>query len=165
MALTPAQRLANSLRSPVLRDTPPEWEAVPPEQAALLRPKGGIYTLDQHRQLEAIARKRWFLLRNTGPEGKAWRCTRCHRVHEYFTLHCIERPYNGLTYAVGIMAERLGPDVDYFSVALGAIVPISREAARARYERLRALGYSAAELLGTGAPAAYTAEERRALLG
>jgi hypothetical protein len=152
-------------RALILADTPPEWQALEAEAIALLRPALGLLTPAQAAQLARVQRSRWFLLRNRGKEGYAFRCGRCGAVHEYFTLHCIERPFNGLTQVVGVLTQRLGPkDTDFFSVALGAIEPIERDRARQTYERLRLLGYPPADLLGTG-PAPYSRAERELLLG
>lgn len=136
------------VRSPILDDLPSEWNAVDSETLRLLMPRGGIYTPDQARIFDRIAAARWFLLRNTGPDGCAWRCRRCRRIHDHFTLHCVERPFNGLTHALGVMAERIGPELVFSTVALGAIDPITRDKAKALYERLRGLGYGRKDLLG-----------------
>lgn len=136
------------VRSPVLDDLPSEWNAVDEETLRFLRLRGGVYTPEQAAIFDRIARARWFLLRNTGPGGCAWRCKRCKGIHAHFTLHCVERPFNGLTHALGVMAERVGPELVYSSVALGAIDPITRAKAKGLYERLRGLGYGRRELLG-----------------
>src|SRR5215210_6019374 len=42
----------------------------------------------------------WFLLRNNGEAGERWTCGRCQAKHEYFTLQCLPRPWNGLVEAL-----------------------------------------------------------------
>lgn len=136
------------LRGIFLADNPVEWAVTSQETALLLRPKHGVFTPAQDKMLRQIAAKRWFLIRNNGPQGERWRCKRCGQVHPYFTLHCRHRPFNGLTHALGILKERVGPDMVLSAVALGSVEPITRERAQKLFEDLRGYGYSRLELLG-----------------
>lgn len=136
------------LRSPVVAIDPREWPTVPPEQLALLIPANGIYTLEQARIIRQIAATRWFLLRNNGPQGERWACSRCHGIHEFFTVHCLPVPMNGLTHALGLLSERVGDDLVFSCLELGAIEPVRREYALQLYEKLRGLGYTREQLLG-----------------
>lgn len=159
------------LRQPLLADNPGEWADVPEPLRRFLIPRNGVYSVAQAEALATIARARWFFLRNRGPEGYAFRCKRCGRIHDYFTLHCVERPFNGLTQTLALLVERVGelPDggpqrEDYCGVALGAIVPITRDRARANFARLVQLGYPPHELLGLGA-APYSAADMALMRG
>jgi hypothetical protein len=123
--------------APVLPDLPPEWDAIPPEILARLAPRGGILTPAQRRELDRIARARWFLIRNEG----SWRCRRCGAVHAYLTWGCVERPWNGLNEVVGLLRQVEGRDLTLSGVRFGTIVPITEVQARALIERMRARGY------------------------
>lgn len=154
-----AQPASWDLYQPVLADAPSEWGAVAPEVLEALRPTRGYYTLRQDAMLKRIAAGRFFLLQNRGPKGQAWRCGRCKGIHDYFTLHCIERPYNGVTHAIGHLEQRIGRDFVLDAVELGAIQPISQARALKAYSDLRALGYSPEHIFGgpsvTSAPQPY----------
>lgn len=154
------------VRSPFIKDLPSEWPQLDPAVAAILTPVGGIYTRDQAEALETIARSRWFFLRNHGrSEGYSYRCANCKQIHDFFSLHCIARPFNGLTQAVGLLAQQITErDTDYLTVALGAIEPITAARARRHYTLLRDLGYPPRELLGQGG-AAYSEAELRLMEG
>ena len=142
------QSMNLDVRSIILPDNPVEWKAVDLEALRALRPKNGLYTPDQDRMLRSIAAKRWFFLKNDGPKGQAWRCRRCKQLHKYFTLHCIERPFNGLSHLLGTFVERVGDDDVWSAVELGVIEPITRERALAAYRELRLLGYSDVQIFG-----------------
>lgn len=140
---------------------PPEWGTVEPELLARLLPRAttaveaggrtavfdttGIVTPEQHRQILAIARGRWFLLRNDGPELERLTCGRCKRKHEYFTLACVERPFHGLQEIVGLLRRQAG-DTGAFDallgryVRLGTIEPITRKKALQLGKRIEGRG-------------------------
>jgi hypothetical protein len=127
------------LMAATMPDLPPQWETVEPDVLATLRPEGGIYTPQQHAALKRIAGRRWFLIRaNT---GLASRCRECQQVHTYLTLGCVELPFNGLTEVIGLFDRYQGRDRVIDAVALGDIVPITRDEARTLYGRIRARGY------------------------
>jgi hypothetical protein len=52
----------------------------------------------------------WFLLRNNGEAGERWRCSLCNRQHDYFTLRCIPRPWNGLVEALFAFMQTVPDD-------------------------------------------------------
>lgn len=135
-------------RLPFLKDQPSEWPVLTPEEREILRPRAGIYTMPQVALMERIARTRWFLLRNDGPQGERWRCGRCHAIHSHFTMHCVPAPMHGLTQAVGLLVERVGKDDVFACLELGAIDPISATYAKTLYAQLRGLGYPAQVILG-----------------
>lgn len=118
-------------------DAPPEWAAIPAELLARLAPRGGILTPWQRRELDRIARSRWFLIRNEG----GYRCRRCRAVHAYLTWGCVERPFNGLNEVVGLLRQAEGRDLTLSGVRFGTIVPISETKARELIERMRARGF------------------------
>lgn len=122
-------------------DLPPEWAELPAELIDALTPKNGLYTPAQMRQLTALAKGRWFLLRNDGPSGERWPCKRCGRLHSFFTLGCVARPFNGLQSIVGLIRQRDGPDVAWSSVALGSIVPIPADKARDLLAEIQGRGF------------------------
>jgi hypothetical protein len=136
------------VRSIVLPENPAEWPVVDAETRQLLTPKNGLYTPEQVRLIRQLAARRWFFLKNTGPHGEAWRCGRCKQLHDYFTLHCIERPFNGLSHLLGVMRQRIAEDDVFSAVELGMVEPITRERALAAYERLKGLGYSKVDVFG-----------------
>lgn len=136
------------LRSVVLPDNPREWPELPPEQRALLRPANGIYRPDEVKILDNLARRRWFLLRNDGPQGERWRCRYCKGIHPFFTLSCVPVPMNGLTHVLGVMCERIAADDIYSAVALGMVEPLSLAYAGRLYEKLKGLGYRHEQIVG-----------------
>ena len=137
------------VRNPILDDLPAEWRPVDAETLRMLRPRNGLSTPEQARMFDRIAAARFFLIRNTGAtEGYAFRCRRCKQIHAHLTTHCIERPFTGLSHVLGVLSERMGPEIVFSGVALGAIDPITRERAKVLYERLRGLGYTRRQLFG-----------------
>lgn len=136
------------LSAPILADNPSEWPVADAETLALLRPSNGIFTIEQDKALRRISAARWFLLRNDGPSGQAWRCGRCGLLHDFFTLHCRPRPYNGLTHAIGTLVERIGPEQIFSAVEIGTVEPITVERAFLLYHDLRGYGYSREQILG-----------------
>jgi hypothetical protein len=52
----------------------------------------------------------WFLLRNNGEAGERWRCSRCNGKHEYFSLQCLPRPWNGLVEALFAFIQTVPDD-------------------------------------------------------
>lgn len=83
MTLDPA-----SLHAPNL---PAEWQ-LPDALRERFFPGKIVYTADELAEIERIINARWYLIRN---EIGAT-CGRCGKVHPYLTLHCLERPFNGL---------------------------------------------------------------------
>lgn len=149
--------MTGMLLDPYLRDLPSEWEAVPPEILERLVPRSvtrvvspdgvehffdtrGIITPVQEREIQRIARARWFLLRNDGGHGERLRCGRCGGRHAYFTLACIERPFHGLEEIVGLIRKIEGRDLVFDAVRLGTIEPITRKRALRLQARIRAKG-------------------------
>lgn len=138
-------------RLPVLPDMPPEWGEVPEEILEMIIPRRmtvidgvetntrGILTPDQARKLDEIAAGRWFLLRNDGPTGYRLRCANCGRKHLYFTLACIERPFNGLQQIVGLMRQydAAKNEVGLDCVRLGTIEPITAKKALKLRQKIR----------------------------
>lgn len=71
-----------------------------------------IQTPDQVAKREQILQNSFFLLRQ-GELGEVLRCTRCNTKHQYFTLMCVERPFDGLKeglYAYWYHAGRYGTE-------------------------------------------------------
>jgi hypothetical protein len=83
--------------------------AAVPDVAALVRSLGFLTPAEAAR-LDALERAAWVLVRNDG--GERWRCDPvkggCGRKHEYFTLHCIPRPWPGLTHGLFAYWSNLG---------------------------------------------------------
>lgn len=156
-----------NLRSVALPVNPHEWPVIDQEVARTLRPRNGIFTVAQDQTLQKLARSRWFILQNRGPKGYAYRCTRCKRIHDYFTLHCIERPMNGMTSVIGLMRERMDEETIWSAVELGAVVPIDAARAKRLFVQLHGLGYTAQDLLGSSIAltARYNRQELRHILG
>lgn len=72
---------------------PPEWDDVDRDLWERIKPdKYGLRTHEQKKIIDRIRAARWLLLRN---DHRA-RCGRCNQIHEYITMGCIERPFNGL---------------------------------------------------------------------
>lgn len=136
------------LRAPDLADNPAQWPTLTAEERALLRPRNGIYLPEAAAILDKLALGRFFLLRNDGPHGERWRCKYCHELHPFFTLSCVPVPLNGLTYALGLLCERLDQDDVYSAVAIGTIEPLDLAYARRLYDKLRGLGYTRLQILG-----------------
>lgn len=139
-------------RQPLLADNPAEWPDVPEAlRGVLLRPNP-VMDGATRAALDRLLRARWFFIRNRGNQGESYRCARCKRIHDFFTLHCIPRPFNGLTQVVMLLEQR-GADpqeTDYYAKVLGMVEPITRARARAHFRQLVLLGYPADELLGAG---------------
>jgi hypothetical protein len=135
------------LRAPELADNPAQWPTLTPEERAILRPRNGIYSPQAAAILDRLALGRFFLLRNDGPHGERWRCKYCKGIHPFFTL-CVPVPLNGLTYALGLLCERLDRDDVYSAVAIGTIEPLDLAYARRLYDKLRGLGYTRLQILG-----------------
>lgn len=144
----------------ILPNQPREWETIPPELLAALTPQvidrvtdqwGKVhyfhpvrcFTPEQTRQIDAIARGRWFLLRNIWRQQCYNRKTGrgCRQIHDYFTFGCVERPFNGLTEIIGLLRQRSGHEVTFSGMALGDIEPITAEKARALMDAMAAKGY------------------------
>lgn len=123
--------------SPVLRDMPPEWDAVEAELLTKLVPRYGIYTPWQYEQLERIAKSRWYLLRNDGPVAAPARCRRCGARHAYYTTACVERPLHGLQDLMAVVRRVVGMDVLIESIPLGTIEPISAGEAAQLWRRIQ----------------------------
>ena len=136
------------LSMPVLADNPAEWPVVDAETLAMLRPRNGIFTPAQDKVMRRISASRWFLLRNDGPSGEWWPCSRCHGYHPFFSLHCRPRPYNGLTHAIGTLIERVGPEQIFSAVEIGTVEPVTVEYAFKLYADLRGFGYTREQILG-----------------
>lgn len=148
----------------VLPDVPPEWDVLPRELLAAIKPQtisqvtdqfGKVhyfrpitcFTPEQTRQIDAILAGRWFLLRNIW----SWKCYNrktgkgCKQVHRYFTWGCVERPFNGLTEIVGLMKKEReharARDLEFSGLALGDIVPITPHKAQELIDRMTMRGY------------------------
>lgn len=52
----------------------------------------------------------WFLVRNNGEAGERWPCRHCGSKHDYFTLCCLPRPWNGLVEALFAFVETVPDD-------------------------------------------------------
>lgn len=71
-----------------------------------------VQTPEQVAEAEKLKRNQFFLLRQ-GELGEVLRCTRCNTKHTYFTLMCVERPFDGLEdglYAYWYHAGRYGQE-------------------------------------------------------
>lgn len=104
-------------------ERPPEWQAVPDEIRRRLVAARGFYLPEEARLLDRILRADWLLLRN----AHRFRCGRCNGVHDYFTLQCVERPFNRLSALGGLIRQQPEGTRDLLldGLSLGAIVPIS----------------------------------------
>jgi hypothetical protein len=150
-------------RQLVLPDAPKEWGKVPAEILARLLPKrtttyldskgephtfytAGVVTPEQRREIDRIAKSRWFLLKNDGPLNTKLRCMRCGQRHEYFTLACVERPFHGLQQIVLLLEKQArgnGAVLDALFaeyVQVGVIQPITRHKAMQLADAIRAKG-------------------------
>lgn len=136
--------LRNSdLLRPVLPDTPPQWQEVPAELAARLRPARGFLLPEEARLLDRILAADWLLLKNT----HGFRCGRCSAVHAYLTAMCQERPFNRLSAIWGLIQERPDDERDLLisGIGLGTIEPISEAEARKLAWKIRFRGGRLAE--------------------
>lgn len=147
----------------VLPDRPPQWPDLPPPLRAALNAGGGtiwhrsgcVATLrgphDLHyrcvadcpvRLMRETLARRWFLIVNDAVPGYRPECGRCGVKHQYMTLMCIERPFNGLTEVIAkIRQPRIeGPDRITEGFRLGALVPIKAIEALVLKEKIRAKG-------------------------
>lgn len=87
----PEQRLNPRTLNPA--EIPAEWDDIDKDLAMRLRQNEyGLRTKEQWQIIKQIRAARHLLLRN---DHRA-RCGRCGAIHEYITLGCIERPFNGL---------------------------------------------------------------------
>lgn len=86
----------------------PEPTPLRPQQdvSALVRALGFL-TDDEGKQLDALAAAQFVLVRIDG-QGERWRCSRCNAKHTHFTLHCIERPFRGLTHGLLAYWQNVG---------------------------------------------------------
>lgn len=69
-----------------------------------------VQTPEQTLEAEKLLANKFFLLRQ-GEMGEVLRCKRCNTKHTYFTLMCVERPFDGLKeglYAYWFHAGRYG---------------------------------------------------------
>ncbi len=55
-----------------------------------------VITPEQIEAKKKVQESQFFLLRQ-GSMGEVFRCSRCKEKHKYFTLMCIDRPFDGLT--------------------------------------------------------------------
>ncbi len=124
--------------SPVLDNMPSEWETIEAELIAQLAPVHATYTPWQHAQLEAIAKSRWYLLRNDGPVAAPAKCRNCGRVHEYYTSACMERPFHGLQDLTAAVERVVGASIAIDTIPLGTIEPISAGEAAQLMKRILA---------------------------
>lgn len=79
-----------------------------PDLEAHVRALGFLTPADAAR-LDAIERARFILVRNDG--GERWRCGRCGRRHEFYTVHCVPFPMRGIAHGLYAVLRNLG-DVD-----------------------------------------------------
>lgn len=146
-------------RSLVIRESPPEWPAIPGELVERLAPtppqpirdqfgkwhyfsQFPMFTPEQKAQLDRIAAGRWFLIR----ANDRVRCTLCGGKHPYFTRGCVEKPYNGLTeITTALLTVRSASgrvrETEYSAVKLGDIEPIAEIKARRLREAIIMRGY------------------------
>ena len=126
-----------------LLDTPPEWKVIPPEIFDRLKPKDGIYTIEQRNHLDAITSARWFLVRNE--VGARCRTCRVGRlpgaIHPYVSMGCLPVPFNGLDEMVFLLREQQGSDTLFSAMRPGTIVPIDRRLALELNRRIREKRY------------------------
>lgn len=127
------------LLDPVLRNAPAEWADAlldahgrPLDPAALLPdPVTRLHTRAQMDAREALARRRWFIVRNVTQA----RSRGTGRVETYFTVEGLECPYRYPASISAMIRQRIDPDATSLQqveavfghmLAIGAIEPITR---------------------------------------
>ena len=147
----------------LLADNPPGWPALPQPLLDALRAGGGtvwhhsacVATLrgphDVHyactpdcpvRLMNRVLAGRFFLIENDAVPGYTPICGRCGRKHQYLTLMCIEKPFNGLTSIIAklrdVRMEGANEITECFR--LGKLVPIKVSEAIVLQQRIKAHG-------------------------
>jgi hypothetical protein len=130
---------ALDMRNPYLPTGPSEWEPLDEATQRVLAGAGRILTPEQYAALQRVWGRRWFLLRNDGPLGRA-RCGRCNAFHAYITFLCQPRPFNGITEIIGLYEQQQARDLVLSAIALGTVTPISRKDAYRLYTAIRMRG-------------------------
>jgi CelD/BcsL family acetyltransferase involved in cellulose biosynthesis len=148
---------------PILAENPPGWPEVPARlRRALAAGDGMLWHLPgcaarmegpfirrgacapgcPVADFNALLAGRWFLIRNDASAGYRPRCGRCNQVHDFLTLGCVERPFNGLTEIVAMLRDfrAEGRDRVMEGVRYGALVPITAAEAQRLAGRIRAKG-------------------------
>lgn len=142
----------------VIRNSPAEWPAISEELINRLTvgypqpirdqfgnwhhfPQIPMLTPAQKEQIDAIAAARWFLIRIRN-DAAIKACHRCGRHHRYFTVACIELPFNGVTdLTQALCTKEHGGDTIYDAVAIGDIEPIPESRARRYREQIIMRGF------------------------
>jgi hypothetical protein len=119
---------------------PPQWKGIPPELWEKLNPRRGFLTFQERDMLDRILKSEYLLLQNYWH----FRCKQCNNIHEYYTIRCIERPFNRLSAIHGLIKDKeaeLNGDLILKGISLGTVIPITTDEAQKLIWKIRFKGY------------------------